>query len=84
MKKIASLVGLAVFFSVAGAGLDVSAAECHTGFANASTSDLRDEISSTLQVACVDKERFHIPAAVPLFLSAIAGLGIVAFRGNVR
>jgi hypothetical protein len=84
MKKIASLVGLAVFFTFAGVGLDVSAAECRSGFADASGSDLRGEIGGTLQAACVDKDNFHVPAAVPLFLSAIAGLGIVALRGRVR
>ena len=83
MKKIASFVGLAIFFTLA--SVDASAAECHGGFAkNASGSDSHDEISSTHQAACTDKKAFHIPAAVPLFLSAISGLGIVAFRGKTR
>jgi uncharacterized integral membrane protein len=30
------------------------------------------------------KKIFHLPAGVPLFLSAIAGLGVVALRGKAR
>ena len=83
MKKMASFVGLAVFFTLV--SVDASAAECHRGFAkNTSGSESHEEISSTRQAACGENEAFHIPAAVTLFLSAIAGLGIVAFRGKAR
>lgn len=81
--KIASFVGLAMFFTLA--SLDDSAAECHRGFAkNTSGSESHDEINSSSHAACTDTKAFHIPAAVPLFLSAIAGLGVVAFRGKPR
>ena len=84
MKKIMLLMGLAGFFMVVSA--DVPAAECHRGLAKISSSGSAsgDETASTLAPSCSDEKGFHVPAAVPLFLSAIAGLGIVAFRGKAR
>lgn len=83
MKKMASFVGLLIFFTLV--SVDASAAECQGGFAkNMSGSESHDEISSIPQAACAESEAFHIPPAVPLFLSAIAGFGIVAFRGKLR
>lgn len=83
MKKMVVSVGLAMFFTLVSG--DISAAECNNGFAELG-SELRDETGSTSQAACADKEVFkdvfHIPAGVPLFLSAIAGLGVVALRGR--
>lgn len=83
MKKMASFVGLSIFFILV--SVDASAAECQGGFAKSTSgSASHDEISDIHQAACVESETFHIPPAVPLFLSAIAGLGIVAFRGKAR
>lgn len=81
MKKMASFVGLSIFFILV--SVDASAAECQRGFAKSTSgSQSHDEISNIHQAACAESEAFHIPPAVPLFLSAIAGLGIVAFRGK--
>jgi hypothetical protein len=83
MKKAALFVGVVGLLMVG--GVDVSAAECRHGLAKmASGSNSGDEISSTLAAECAPEKTFHIPAAVPLFLSAIAGLGIVALRGKTR
>ena len=85
MKKIFAFLGLAVLLTLV--GNDISAAECGNGFAELG-SDPHDEISSTSQSECADKEvfkdAFHLPAGLPLFLSAIAGLGVVALRGRTR
>jgi hypothetical protein len=85
MKKIVGLVGLAVFLMFVSG--NIAAEECPNGFAELG-SDLHDEISSTSQTECADKkvlkDVFHLPAGVPLFLSAIAGLGVVALRGRTR
>ena len=83
MKKMASLVGLAVFLMLV--SVDVSATECRSHFGKISPgSHADDSISSNVQTDCTDKKAFLIPAAVPLFLSAIAGLGVVAYRGKIR
>lgn len=85
MKKILGSVGLAIFLTLVSG--DISAAECRNGFAE-SGSDPHAESHSTGQAECADKEVFkdvfHIPPGVPLFLSAIAGLGVVALRGRTR
>lgn len=87
MKKTALFLGLAGFFLLA-AG-DVPAAECSGALTTArglaplgSTPEAGAPAGSSSTSACAPEETFHIPAAVPLFLSAIAGLGIVAFRGK--
>jgi hypothetical protein len=85
MKKIVGLVGLAIFLTLV--SVDISAAECRNSIAELG-SNPHDEISDTSQARCADKEVFkdvfHLPAGVPLFLSAIAGLGVVALRGRTR
>ena len=83
MKKVAVSVGLAMFLALVSG--DILAAECGERFAELG-SELRNETGSTSQVECADtmvfKDVFRIPAGVPLFLSAIAGLGVVALRGR--
>lgn len=83
MKRVAVSVGLAMFLALASG--DISAAECGESFAELG-SELPNETDSTSQAECADtmmfKDVFHIPAGVPLFLSAIAGLGVVALRGR--
>ena len=85
MKKILGSVGLAIFLTLVSG--DLSATECRNGLVEFG-SDPYAEIDSTRQVECADKEVFkdvfHVPPGVPLFLSAIAGLGVVALRGRTR
>ena len=85
MKKILGSVGLAMILTLVSG--DLSAAECRTGFVEFG-SDPYAEIDSTAQTECANKEVFkkvfHVPPGVPLFLSAIAGLGVVALRGKTR
>jgi hypothetical protein len=85
MKKIVGCVALAIFLTLVSG--DISATECRNGLVEFH-SDPHAEITSTIQAECADKEVFkkvfHLPAGVPLFLSAIAGLGVVALRGKTR
>jgi hypothetical protein len=85
MKKIVGCVGLAMFLTLVSG--DISAAECRHDLVEFD-SDPHAAISNTSHAECADKKVFkkvfHLPAGVPLFLSAIAGLGIVALRGRTR
>lgn len=87
MKKRVLLAGLTGLFMLV--ALDVPAAECTPGLTApggraplASGSESGESLAGASMAACAAEKAFHIPAAVPLFLSAIAGLGIVAFRGK--
>jgi hypothetical protein len=85
MKKIVGCVALAIFLTLVSG--DISADECNNGFVEFH-SDPHAETRNAIQTECADKEMFkkifHLPAGVPLFLSAIAGLGVVALRGKTR
>lgn len=85
MKKIVGCVVLAIFLTLVSG--DLLAAECHNSLVEFH-SDPHAETRNAIQTECADKEMFkkifHLPAGVPLFLSAIAGLGIVALRGKAR
>ena len=83
MKKMIGSMGLAMFLALVSG--DLSAAECSNGFAELSLKS-HDGTRSISQAECADEEVFkgvfRVPAGVPLFLSAIAGLGVVALRGR--
>ncbi len=83
MKKNRIFLGLAICSVLAGG--DAVAAECRPGFSPiAPSSEAYDEMSGSLDAQCAEKKPFHLPPAVPLILSAIAGLGVVAYRGRPR
>jgi hypothetical protein len=84
MNKMAAVAGLAIFLTLVSGD---TAVECRDGFAELD-SDPRDGTSRIRQADYADKEVskdvFQIPTGVHLFLSAIAGLGVVALRGRTR
>ena len=85
MNKMAAFVRLAIFLTLVSGG--TSAAECRNDFAELN-SDPRDGTSRIRQADYADKEVskdvFQIPTGAYLFLSAIAGLGVVVLRGRTR
>lgn len=85
INKIVAFAGLVIFLTLVSG--DTSTAECRDGFAEL-RSNPRDEIGRTRQTDWADeevfKDVFHIPTGVYLFLSAMAGLGVVALRGSTR
>lgn len=86
-KKATLFMGVAGLFLLVAA--DVPAAECAAGLGTpgglvpmTSGAESGDSAAGIPADACTREKTFHLPAAVPLVLSAIAGLGIVAFRGK--
>jgi hypothetical protein len=85
INKIVAFMGLVVFLTLVSG--DTSIAECRDGFAEL-RSNPHDEVGMTRRADWIDeevfKDVFHIPTGVYLFLSAMAGLGVVALRGSTR